>query len=80
MIDTSSHRQAFISYYHRDKKKCDLLYRELKQANLYTDVWIDRSHVKGDMVDSITTGIRQFMAVFVLLSDAYCASDMCRRE
>ena len=36
--------------------------------------------MKGDMVDTITKGIRGSDIVFVLLSDAYCQSDNCRDE
>ncbi|CAF4311333.1 unnamed protein product [Rotaria sp. Silwood2] len=73
-------RQAFISYCHRDRAQCDKFVQALKQANLFTDVWVDRSYMKDDMVDTITSAIRQSKAVFVLLSDAYCTSDFCRRE
>ncbi|CAF4031103.1 unnamed protein product, partial [Rotaria sp. Silwood1] len=73
-------RQAFISYCHRDKRQCDEFVKTLEQANLFTNVWVDRSYMKDDMAYTITSAIRQSKVVFVLLSNAYCTSDFCRRE
>ncbi|CAF1266080.1 unnamed protein product [Rotaria sordida] len=73
-------RQAFISYCHRDTRQCDEFVQALEKANLFTNIWVDRNCMKDNMVDTITSGIRQSKAVFVLLSNAYCASYFCRRE
>ncbi|CAF4645813.1 unnamed protein product [Rotaria sp. Silwood1] len=78
-VDTNS-RQAFISYSHRDKVQCDRFVQALEQANLFRNVWVDRRYMRDDMVDTITSAIRQSKVVFVLLSNAYCTSDFCRRE
>ncbi|CAF3698297.1 unnamed protein product [Rotaria sordida] len=78
-IDTTS-RQAFISYCHRDKYQCDKFVQALREAKLFTNIWVDTSYMKDDMVDTITSAIRQSKVVFVLLSDEYCKSDFCRRE
>jgi hypothetical protein len=73
-------RQAFISYCHRDKDICDRFVRALEHAELFTNIWLDKYHMKDDMVDTITSAIRQSKVIFILLSDAYCLSDFCRRE
>ncbi|CAF1981369.1 unnamed protein product [Rotaria magnacalcarata] len=73
-------RQAFISYCHRDKNERCAFVQALEKANIFTTIWTDEKYMTGDTVDSIVTAIRQSKAVFVLLSDAYCSSDICRRE
>ncbi|CAF1001962.1 unnamed protein product [Adineta steineri] len=73
-------RQAFISYCHKDKDRCSLFHQTLKENNLFTKIWIDNENMKDNMIDTITEAINQSEIVFVLLSDAYCKSDVCRCE
>ncbi len=47
---------------------------------LFTKIWVDKRYMKDDMIDTISKAISQSKVVFVLLSDAYCHSDYCRRE
>ncbi|CAF2094339.1 unnamed protein product [Rotaria magnacalcarata] len=73
-------RQAFISYCHRDKSQRIAFVKHLDKAGIFTNIWVDEQYMKDNIVNTITTAIRQSKAVFVLLSEAYCSSDMCRRE
>ncbi|CAF1542333.1 unnamed protein product [Adineta ricciae] len=82
-VEESNDRQAFISYSHKNKDKCDEFHQILTRAGLFTKIWLDRTHVEGNVIDSIVSGIKQSEIVFVLLSDSYCRSDKdntCRRE
>jgi hypothetical protein len=52
----------------------------LREANLFTKLWVDRNDMKDNMRETVAGAIRESKIVFVLLSDAYCESDFCRRE
>lgn len=73
-------RQAFISYCHRDKSQRIVFVKHLEKAGSFTNIWVDEKYMKDNIVDTITTAILQSKVVFVLLSDEYCSSDVCRRE
>ena len=54
--------------------------QKLDETKLFTKIWIDDNDMVGSAYETAAREINQSKAVFVLLSDHYCASDFCRRE
>jgi len=76
----NSTSQAFISYCHEDGKVRETLQEKLRETKLFKKIWVDVNDMEGEMYDTVPKAIKKSKAVFVLLSDDYCASDFCRRE
>jgi hypothetical protein len=59
---------------------CKTIQERLLEVNLFTKLWIDKHDMKDNLFETVARAIRESKIVFVLLSDAYCKSDFCRRE
>lgn len=59
---------------------CREIQAKLEEEELFTKVWVDKTDLKDNMLETIAKSIKQSKVVFVLLSDNYCESVFCRRE
>ncbi len=59
---------------------CKTIHERLLEVNLFTKLWVDEHDMIDNMFETIARAIRESKIVFVLLSDAYCKSDFCRRQ
>ena len=73
-------RQAFISYCREDSALREKFVDELRERNIFTEIWIDKEHMGGNIYETIAAAIRASEVVFSLVSQHYCKSDICQME
>lgn len=59
---------------------CKTLQEKLEETKLFTKIWVDKSYMKDNMIETVAKAMNESKLVFVLLSDSYCQSDFCRME
>jgi hypothetical protein len=67
-----------ISYSHRDKIFCALVYEELVRSGYH--VWIDFDQLHGNIMDAMAQAIERSHTIIICMSEEYRISNYCRAE